>query len=60
MTDEAPSTLVPKLVLYGLAAFVALSVLGWIVGAVIGLLRVVVVLAVIGGIVWAVSRAGGD
>ncbi len=51
------SSLVPKIVLAGIAAFVVLTIIGWIVGAVISLLRVVAVVAVIIGVIWAIAAA---
>lgn len=52
--------LVPRLVLGGIALFVALTVIGWIVGAVLAVLRTLIVVAVVVGVVWAVLAARGD
>lgn len=64
MAEPAPSTgssLVPKLVLGGLAVFVALTIIGWVVGAIISVLRTLAVIAVVVAVIWALTSArGGD
>lgn len=52
--------LVPKIVLAGIVVFVALTVIGWIVGAVLAVLRTLAVVAVVGAVVWAVLAARRD
>lgn len=54
------SGLVPKIVLAGIAVFVALTVIGWIVGAIISVLRALAVVAVVLGVIWAVFAARRD
>jgi hypothetical protein len=46
--------LVPRLVVGGVVVFVALTVIGWVVGAILAVLRTLVVVAVIAAVVWAV------
>lgn len=52
--------LVPRILLAGIVLFVALTVIGWIVGAVIAVLRTLAVLAVVAAVVWAVLASRGD
>ena len=54
------SGLVPRIVIAGIALFLALTVVGWIVNAVIGVLRILAVVAVIVAVVWAVLASRGD
>ena len=51
------SALAPKLVLGGIAVFMALTVVGWVVGAILSVLRTLAVLAVIVAVVWALIAA---
>lgn len=62
MTEPAPPTgsaLVPKLVLGGIAVFVALTIIGWVVGAIISVLRTIAVVAVVIAVIWALTSARG-
>lgn len=52
--------LVPRLVIGGIVVFVALTVLGWVVGAVLAVLRTLVVVAVLAAVIWAVLAARRD
>lgn len=54
------SGLVPKIVLAGIVVFVALTVIGWIVGAIISVLRTLAIVAVVIGVIWAVFAARRD
>lgn len=54
------SGLVPKVVLAGIVVFVALTVIGWIVGAIISVLRTLAIVAVVIGVIWAVFAARRD
>ena len=58
---NAPSLgLVPRLVIGGVIVFAALTVIGWVVGAVLAVLRTLVVVAVIAAVVWAVFASRRD
>lgn len=57
MEDVDGPGLVPKLVLGGIAVFVVLTVIGWVVGALLSLLRLAVVVAVAVGVIWAIGSA---
>jgi len=61
-TEPPTSTagLVPKIVLAGIAVFVALTVIGWIVGAIIAVLRTLAIVAVVVAVIWAVLAARRD
>jgi hypothetical protein len=54
------SGLVPKIVLAGVVVFVALTIIGWIVGAIIAVLRTLAIVAVVIGVIWAVFAARRD
>lgn len=57
----APSLgLVPRLVIGGLVVFAALTVIGWVVGAVLAVLRTLLVVAVIVAVLWAVLASRRD
>lgn len=58
-SSERPS-LVPKIVLWGIAIFLALTVIGWIVGAIISALRALAVVAVVIAVIWAITAARSD
>lgn len=64
MTSPSPPTsgfsLVPKLVIGGVVVFVALTVLGWIVGAIISVLRLLAIVVVVGGVIWALLAMRSD
>lgn len=49
--------LVPKLVLGGIAVFVVLTVIGWVIGAVLSVLRLLALVLVIVGVIWAIGSA---
>lgn len=60
---EAPTWgggLVPKIVLAGVVVFIALTIIGWIVGAIIAVLRTLAVVAVVVAVIWAVVVARRD
>lgn len=52
----------PKILIGGVVAFVAVTVLGWIVGAILSVLRFLAIVAVVVGVVWALlaMRSDGD
>lgn len=54
------SSLVPKIIVAGLVLLVALTVLGWVIGAILGILRFLVVVAIVGGVLWALLVVRGD
>lgn len=58
-SSERPS-LVPRIILWGVAIFMALTVIGWIVGAVISVLRTLAVVAVVIVVIWAITSARSD
>ena len=52
-TDPGPwSSLAVRILLGAAVLFVALSILGWVVGVVVGVLRALVVLAAIAAVGW--------
>jgi hypothetical protein len=51
-SDEGRPRILPTIVVGGLALFAALTVIGWIVGAVLAALRAMVVLAIVVAAVW--------
>lgn len=55
--EDAELGLAPKLVLAGIAVFVALTVIGWVIGAVLAVLRLLAVVAVVVAVIWAVGSA---
>lgn len=64
MTSPSPpssrSSLLPKVVIGGVVVFVALTVLGWIVGAIISVLRFLAVVVVVVAVIWALLAARAD
>lgn len=60
MDDADDIGLVPKLVLGGIAVFVVLTVIGWIIGAVLSVLRLLALVLVIVGVIWAIGSARAD
>ena len=63
MVEPSPPprpSLVPKIILWGVVIVLALTVIGWIVGAVLSVLRTLAVIAVVIAVIWAISSARGD
>ncbi|HEU5084580.1 MAG TPA: hypothetical protein VFU14_14650 [Acidimicrobiales bacterium] len=64
MTSPSPrtsgSSLVPKIVIGAVVVFVALTVLGWIVGAIISVLRFLAVVVVVVAVIWALLAMRSD
>ncbi len=52
--------LVPRILIGGVILFVALTVIGWVVGTVLAVLRSLLVVAVIAAVVWAVLASRRD
>lgn len=52
--------LVPRIVVAGVVIFVALTVIGWVVGTILAVLRTLLVVGVIAAVVWAVVAARRD
>lgn len=52
--------LLPRILIAGIVVFVALTVIGWVVGAVIAVLRTLAVIVVVAAIIWAVLASRGD
>ena len=60
LDDDSGPGLLTKVVLAGIAAFVVLTVIGWIVGALISALRIIVVVAVAGIVIVTLVRGRGE
>ena len=60
MREERPPRLLPTLVLGGIVLFAALTVVGWVIGAVMAALRAVVLLVVVAAAVWALLQYARD
>ena len=60
MREERPPRLLPTLLVGGLAVIVALTVIGWVVGAVLAALRALVIVAVVVLAGWALLRVAAD
>lgn len=60
MREERPPRLLPTLVVGGIVCFAALTVLGWVIGAVMAALRAIALLVVVVAAVWALLRFAGD
>lgn len=54
------SGLIPRIVVGGIVVFVALTVLGWVVGAILAVLRTLLGVAVVVAVVWAVLASRRD
>lgn len=54
------SSLVPKIVVGAVVAFVALTVLGWVVGTIISVLRFLAVVVVVVAVIWALLAMRSD
>ncbi len=52
--------LVPRILIGGVILFVGLTVIGWVVGTVLAVLRSLLVVAVIAAVVWAVLASRQD
>lgn len=63
MADPSPSStsssLVAKVIVGAVVVWVALTVLGWLVGAVIAVLRALVLVTLVVAVAWAVVAATG-
>lgn len=63
MAEPSPSTtsssLLAKVIIGAVVVWVALTVLGWLVGAVIAVLRALVLVTLVVAVVWAVVAATG-
>ena len=60
MREERPPRLLPTLLVGGVAVIVALTVIGWVVGAVLAALRALVVVAVVVLAGWTLLRVAAD
>ena len=58
-SSDGPGVL-PKLIIGGLAVIVALTVIGWIIGAILSILRIVVIVVVAGAVIYAIGSARSD
>ena len=52
---ERPPRILPALILYGVGALVLLTVLGWVIGAVLSILRFVVLAGIAVAVIWAIA-----
>lgn len=58
--DDRPPRLLPALVLFGVAVVVGLTVLGWVIGAILSIVRLIVIVVVAVLVVWAIASARSD
>ncbi len=52
--------ILPTLIVGGLAVIVALTIIGWVIGAILSILRVVVIVVVAGAVIFAIGSARSD
>lgn len=57
---ERPPRILPTLILGGVALIVAITVLGWVIGAVLAVVRLVLVVGVAVAVIWAVLAMRSD
>lgn len=57
---EKPPRILPTLILVGVALILAITVLGWVIGAVLAVVRFVLVVAVAVAVIWAILAIRGD
>lgn len=50
---ERPPRILPTLILGAVGVFAALTVVGWVIGAIVSALRTAVVVVALGAIIWA-------
>ncbi|WP_436794878.1 hypothetical protein [Actinospongicola halichondriae] len=60
MDVERPPRILPSLVLMIVGVLVALAVVGWVIGAVLSLLRLLFVVGVAVAIIWAIVASRSD
>jgi len=58
--DDDPPRILPALILGGIALIVAVTVLGWIIGAVLALVRFVLIVVVAVAVIWAILAIRSD
>lgn len=54
------SGIVPRIAVAGVVLFLALTVIGWLVGAILAVLRTLLVVAVIAAVLWTVLSSRRD
>lgn len=58
--DETPPRILPALILGGVALILAITVLGWVIGAILAVVRFVLIVAVAIAVIWAVLALRSD
>lgn len=56
MADES-APLLPRIIIGAIAIFAALTVLGWIIGAILNVLRLAALVAIVIAVIWAIGSA---
>lgn len=59
-TDESPPRILPTLVLGGVALLVLITVVGWVIGAILSILRLILLVVVAAAVIWAIVAGRGD
>ena len=59
-SDSSPPRILPMLVLWGVGLLVAITVVGWVIGAILSVLRLVLVVVIAGAVIWALVASRGD
>ncbi len=58
--DGPRSGILPTLIIGGVAVIVALTLIGWVIGAILSVLRLVVIVVVAGAVIYAIGSARSD
>lgn len=59
-SDDSPPRILPTLVLWGVGLLVAITVVGWVIGAILAVLRLVLLVAIAGVVIWALFASRGE
>ena len=59
-SDDSPPRILPTLVLWGVGLLVAITVVGWVIGAILSVLRLVLLVGIAVAVIWAIVASRGD
>ncbi len=58
--DGSRPGILPTLIIGGLAVIIALTLIGWVIGAILSILRLVVIVVVAAAVIFAIGSARSD
>lgn len=59
-SDDSPPRILPTLVLWGVGLLIVITVAGWVIGAILSVLRLALLVAIVAAVIWALVAGRGD